>query len=76
MDVVDFGGACAVDGDTMVVGGAGENFSTGAAYVYTRSGTAWTLQQTLRASDADHELQLSQDEVVHRFADTGLHEND
>lgn len=31
---------------------------------------------TLRVTDSDHELQLSQDEVVHRFADTGLHEDD
>ena len=48
-----FGSAVAVDGDTAVVGaeyrplGAG----AGAAYVFTRSGTTWTQQSVLTASD-------------------------
>jgi hypothetical protein len=46
-----FGYAVAVDGDTAVVGAIDDNATKGAAYVYVRSGTAWTLQQTLQASD-------------------------
>jgi len=30
------------DGNTAIVGGGGDNSSTGAAWVYTRSGTVWT----------------------------------
>jgi FG-GAP repeat len=40
------------DGNTVLVGAAGKNFSQGAAYVFTRSGAAWTQQQELDASDA------------------------
>src|SRR5688572_17015953 len=51
-----FGAAVAVSGDTAVVGAFGEDHSglvnAGAAYVYVRSGTTWSLQQKLTASDA------------------------
>jgi MYXO-CTERM domain-containing protein len=50
-----FGFAVAVVGDTIVVG-APENeengFSSGAAYVFTRSGGSWALQAKLMPSDA------------------------
>jgi FG-GAP repeat protein len=51
----DFGGSVAIDGDTAVVGArlnddAGD--SSGSAYVFVRSGTTWTEQQKLTASDA------------------------
>ena len=50
-----FGEAVALSGDTALVG-AGENTidanaSQGAAYVFTRSGTTWTQQAQLIASD-------------------------
>jgi hypothetical protein len=50
----DLGDAVAVSGDTAVVGapwanGVGNN--TGAAYVFVRSGTVWTEQAKLFASD-------------------------
>jgi hypothetical protein len=61
-----FGHAVAVSGDTVVVGAYGENSSTtgvtvngtpnesadlaGAAYVFVRSGTTWTQQAYLKAS--------------------------
>jgi hypothetical protein len=32
------------DGNTAIVGGPGDNSGTGAAWVYTRSGGAWTQQ--------------------------------
>ena len=46
-----FGTSVAVSGDTVVVG-ASKNASSGSAYVFTRSGSTWTEQQKLRASDA------------------------
>jgi hypothetical protein len=51
-----FGHSVSVSGDTVAVGawqsdGAGS--SSGSAYVFTRSGSTWTQQQKLTASDAD-----------------------
>jgi hypothetical protein len=36
--------ALSADGSTAIAGGAGDNSYTGAAWVYTRSGTVWTQQ--------------------------------
>ncbi|HEV2860936.1 MAG TPA: hypothetical protein VGX48_08025 [Pyrinomonadaceae bacterium] len=50
-----FAYSLAVDGDTLVVGAIGDSdgaFVAGAAYVYARSGSSWSLQQKLVASDA------------------------
>jgi len=50
-----FGGSVSIDGDTVVVGAIGEDTganSAGAAYVFTRSGTTWTQQAKIQASDA------------------------
>ena len=50
-----FGQSVAIDGDTAVVGARRDDdggSSSGSAYVYTRSGTTWTQQQKLVASDA------------------------
>jgi hypothetical protein len=48
--------ALSSDGNTAIVGAVGEstspNTSNGAAYVFTRSGSTWTQQQKLLASDA------------------------
>jgi len=46
-----FGVSVAISGDTAVVGAFGDESSTGAAYVYTRSGTIWTEEAKLTASD-------------------------
>jgi uncharacterized repeat protein (TIGR01451 family) len=50
-----FGTAVAVFGDTVVVGATGRDTpagsNTGAACVFVRSGTTWTQQQELQASD-------------------------
>lgn len=46
-----FGISVGVSGDTVIVGAFGANSSRGAAYVFTRNGTAWTQQQKLTASD-------------------------
>jgi len=47
-----FGASVAVLGDTAVVGASGDDGLSGSAYVFTRSGTTWTEQQKLTASDA------------------------
>lgn len=52
---MEFGGHVAISGDTVIIGAyrdpeKGKN--AGAAYVFTRSGTAWILQQQLTAADA------------------------
>ena len=50
-----FGASVAIDGDTVVVGAwqdtVGSNFFQGSAYVFTRSGSTWTQQAQLVASD-------------------------
>jgi hypothetical protein len=51
----NFGVGVAVDGDTVAVGAnihpVVSSAGPGAAYVFTRSGTTWSLQQELSASD-------------------------
>ena len=39
------------DGSTALVGAYGKSSSTGAAYIFTRSGSTWTQQSILTASD-------------------------
>lgn len=50
-----FGSAVALAGDTLIVGAGGvavgDNPSQGAAYVFVRSNTTWSLQQRLVAND-------------------------
>ena len=46
-----FGTTVALSGDTVLVGADKKNNHTGAAYVFVRSGTAWTQQKELLAGD-------------------------
>ncbi len=50
-----FGSSVALSGDTALVGAAGDdvgvNTDQGSAYVFVRSGTTWTQQAQLTASD-------------------------
>src|SRR6202023_3439997 len=46
------GSSRAISGATVVVGASNKNSNTGAAYVFGRSGTAWSQQAELTASDA------------------------
>ncbi len=46
-----FGGSAAIEGDTIIVGAQSNLSGTGAAYVFTRSGTTWTQRKKLTASD-------------------------
>ncbi len=45
-----FGSSVAISGETVVVGSEGENSSSGAVYVFTRSGGLWSQQAYLNAS--------------------------
>ena len=51
-----FGLAVAISGDTLVVGAPYDNHTSGSdagsAYVFVRSGTAWSLQAWIKAGDA------------------------
>ncbi len=47
-----FGGALALDGDTLAIGALGESSNLGAVYVLTRTGGAWKPQAHLVAPDA------------------------
>jgi uncharacterized repeat protein (TIGR01451 family) len=50
-----FGGSVSLSGDTLLIGAPAKNtaggITAGAAYVFVRAGTSWTLQQQLLASD-------------------------
>jgi FG-GAP repeat len=46
-----FGWSVAISGSTAVVGADAKNSNTGAAYVFTRSGSTWTRQAELTSSD-------------------------
>ncbi|MGA3025586.1 MAG: BACON domain-containing carbohydrate-binding protein [Bryobacteraceae bacterium] len=46
-----FGYSVSVSANTAVIGAVGRNSLQGAAYVFVRSGTAWSQQQELTASD-------------------------
>ena len=70
-----FGGAFAIDGDVLVVGAQEEESTTsdpnnnsgrriGAAYVFRRSGTTWTQEAYLKASNLDDGDQFGFDVAV------------
>jgi hypothetical protein len=46
-----FANSLAISGSTAVVGASGKNSLTGAAYVFTRTGSTWSQQAELTASD-------------------------
>jgi hypothetical protein len=46
-----FGYSVSLSGDTALIGALGVDSSKGAAYVFTRTGTTWTQQAILMASD-------------------------
>ena len=46
-----FGWSISFDGDTALIGAPGESSEKGAAFVYIRNGSTWTLQQKLTAAD-------------------------
>jgi len=77
-----FGKAIAIDGDTVVVGANYEDTggsAAGSVYIFTRSGTTWTQQQKIQASDKEasdlfgHSVSIDGDTVVvgANYEDTG-----
>jgi CSLREA domain-containing protein len=50
-DLFGYAVALSSDASTIIVGAPLNNTSTGAAYVYSQTGSTWTLQQKLTASD-------------------------
>ena len=49
-----FGNSVSLDGDTAIIGARGDDYNgywAGSAYIFTRSGTNWTEEQKLLASD-------------------------
>jgi hypothetical protein len=51
----NFGGDVGIDGNTIVAGSSGDDnvgTNSGSAYVFTRTGTSWTQQAKLMATDA------------------------
>jgi MYXO-CTERM domain-containing protein len=50
-DIFTFGRSVAISGSIAVVGESEDVQHTGAAYLYTRSGNTWSLQQELTPSD-------------------------
>ncbi len=67
---VEFGGAVALsaDGNTAMIGGFGDNSDTGAAWVYTRGLSGWTLQQKLIAPTAGTDRELAPGEFGSRIS--------
>lgn len=49
----EFGNSIAIDGDFAIVGASGHDSSTGASYIYHRTGNNWTQQTKIKASDND-----------------------
>ena len=47
-----FGKSVSLSGDYALIGAQGDNSGAGSAYIFVRSGTTWTQQQKLTASDA------------------------
>jgi len=48
-----FGNSVSISGDYVIVGAGGDNFRTGSAYIFYRSGETWTQQQKIVASDRE-----------------------
>ncbi|MFN9809804.1 MAG: FG-GAP repeat protein, partial [Deltaproteobacteria bacterium] len=59
-----FGSSVAVSGDTVVVAGPSDGVNDGSVYVFVRSGTTWTEQAKLTASDAARGLLFGQSVAV------------
>ena len=67
-----FGDSAALSGDTALVGSPFKNALQGSAYVFTRTGTAWTEQAKLTASDGAAGDRFSGDGGVAVSGDTAL----
>jgi hypothetical protein len=67
-----FGQAISVDADTLAVSAPGDDTAAadaGAVYVYTRTGSAWSLEQTLTINNAAADDELGKGPAVSVFGD-------
>ena len=66
----EFGGqvALSADGNTALIGGFGDNSGTGAAWVYTRGASGWSVQQKLVAPTAGADRELAPGEFGSRVS--------
>ena len=48
-----FGSSVSIDGRYAIVGAYGDDGGTGSAYIFNRSGTTWSFEQKLTASDGE-----------------------
>ncbi|HLI29454.1 MAG TPA: hypothetical protein VKZ60_20495, partial [Chloroflexota bacterium] len=71
-DGFGFSVALSGDGNTALVGALNADFSRGAAYVFTRSGTTWTQQAKLVASEAVFGDQLGRSVALSADGNTAL----
>jgi MYXO-CTERM domain-containing protein len=77
-----FGHAVSIDGDTLAVSAPGDDTAAsnaGAAYVFTRSGSNWSLEQKLTVNDAAADDELGKGPAVSVFGDrlaVGTYEKD
>ena len=63
------------DGDTAIIGANYEDpipFNSGAAYIFTRSGTSWTQQAKLVASDAENGDQFGKSVYISGDGNTAI----
>lgn len=51
----NLGWSVAIYGDTAIIGAPQQNTGAGAAYIYTRSGTSWVLQQKIVGANIEKE---------------------
>ena len=73
-----FGNSVAISGDTVIIGAFGDDSVKGAAYIFTRSGTTWSQQQKLTASDGVADNRFGWSVVVNgdtAIAGATLHDN-
>ncbi len=65
-----FGHSVSISGDTAIVGATETDYSRGSVYIFVRSGTNWTEQQKITASDRGvfdkfgHSVSISGDTVI------------
>jgi hypothetical protein len=68
-----FGGSVSIsgEGNTAIVGASNEG-NIGAAYIFTRSGTTWTQQQKLQASDASWDDRFGSSVTISEDGNTAI----
>jgi hypothetical protein len=67
-----FGGALSGDGTTAILGGYADNSKVGAAWVFTRTGEAWSQQAELTASDEIGPAEFGESVAVSTDGSTAL----